>query len=216
MNASGKTRSVAPFAGILGRQPDGSFLQVASQSRIDRLGLHAGDLDGRVHASIVSPASGLRIDSAPAAKPALVALKSLGQSACDAHRPTLSRRDGRARRLGGSGRGALGQRGTKRGDAEAAEGFTDVGTVRELVAASEIVISLCPPAIAEAVAGEVAAERFDGIYVEANAITPERTRADRRLLRLVDGMISGTGRTSTSRATQQTSPRSPRSSRRAS
>ena len=35
-------------------------------------------------------------------------------------------------------------------------------------------ISLCPPAIAEDVAGEVAAEGLDGIYVEANAIAPER------------------------------------------
>jgi 3-hydroxyisobutyrate dehydrogenase-like beta-hydroxyacid dehydrogenase len=70
-----------------------------------------------------------------------------------------------------------------------AEGFTDVGTVRELVAASEIVISLCPPAIAEDVAGEVAAEGLDGIYVEANAIAPERVRRIARLLRCVDGSV---------------------------
>src|SRR4030095_16872312 len=55
-----------------------------------------------------------------------------------------------------------------------AESFRDIGTVRELVAESEVVISLCPPAIAEDVAGEVAAEGLDGIYVEANAIAPER------------------------------------------
>ena len=70
-----------------------------------------------------------------------------------------------------------------------AEGFTDVGTVRELVAASEIVISLCPPAIAEDVAGEVAAEGLDGIYVEANAIAPERVRRIAELLRCVDGSV---------------------------
>ena len=72
---------------------------------------------------------------------------------------------------------------------ERAEGFADVGTVRELVAASEIVISLCPPAIAEDVAGEVAAEGLDGIYVEANAITPERVRRIAGLLRCVDGSV---------------------------
>ena len=72
---------------------------------------------------------------------------------------------------------------------ERAAGFTDVGTVRELVAASEIVISLCPPAIAEDVAGEVAAEGLDGIYVEANAIAPERARRVAGLLRCVDGSV---------------------------
>ena len=70
-----------------------------------------------------------------------------------------------------------------------AEAFRDVGTVRELVAASEIVISLCPPAIAEDVAGEVAGEGFDGIYVEANAITPERVRRIAGYLRCVDGSV---------------------------
>ena len=70
-----------------------------------------------------------------------------------------------------------------------AESFRDVGTVRELVAASEIVISLCPPAIAEDVAGEVAAEGFDGTYLEANAITPERVRRISEYLRCVDGSV---------------------------
>ena len=44
-----------------------------------------------------------------------------------------------------------------------AEAFRDVGTVRELVAESQVVISLCPPAIAEDVAGEVAGEGFEGV-----------------------------------------------------
>jgi 3-hydroxyisobutyrate dehydrogenase-like beta-hydroxyacid dehydrogenase len=72
---------------------------------------------------------------------------------------------------------------------ERAAGFTDVGTVRELVAASDIVISLCPPAIAEDVAGEVAAEGLDGIYVEANAIAPDRVKRIAALLRTVDGAV---------------------------
>ena len=77
---------------------------------------------------------------------------------------------------------------------ERAAAFTDVGTVRELVAASDIVISLCPPAIAEDVAGEVAAEGFAGVYVEANAITPARAERIAGLLRCVDGcVISRTG-----------------------
>lgn len=70
-----------------------------------------------------------------------------------------------------------------------AEAFRDVGTVRELVSESEVVVSLCPPAIAEDVAGEVAAEGFDGIYVEANAIAPERVERIAGYLRCVDGAV---------------------------
>jgi 3-hydroxyisobutyrate dehydrogenase-like beta-hydroxyacid dehydrogenase len=70
-----------------------------------------------------------------------------------------------------------------------AETFRDVGTVRELVAESEVVISLCPPAIADDVAGEVAAEGFDGIYLEANAISPDRTKRIAGYLRCVDGSV---------------------------
>jgi Domain of unknown function (DUF1932) len=70
-----------------------------------------------------------------------------------------------------------------------AEAFRDVGTVRELVAESELMISLCPPAIAEDVAGEVAAEGFDGIYVEANAVAPERVQRIAGYLRCVDGAV---------------------------
>jgi 3-hydroxyisobutyrate dehydrogenase-like beta-hydroxyacid dehydrogenase len=70
-----------------------------------------------------------------------------------------------------------------------AEAFLDVGTVRELVAASDVVISLCPPAIAEDVAGEVAAEGFDGIYLEANAVAPERVKRIAGYLRCVDGSV---------------------------
>jgi 3-hydroxyisobutyrate dehydrogenase-like beta-hydroxyacid dehydrogenase len=70
-----------------------------------------------------------------------------------------------------------------------AEAFLDAGTVRELVAASDVVISLCPPAIAEDVAGEVAAEGFDGIYLEANAVAPERVKRIAGYLRCVDGSV---------------------------
>lgn len=76
---------------------------------------------------------------------------------------------------------------------ERAAGFEDVGTVRELVAASEVVISLCPPAIAEDVAGEVAAEGFDGIYLEGNAIAPERVQRIAGYLRCVDGSVISSG-----------------------
>lgn len=61
-------------------------------------------------------------------------------------------------------------------------GLTDVGTVSALIEASEVLISLVPPAAAEAVARQAAAEGFDGVFVEANAIAPERARALAELL----------------------------------
>jgi 3-hydroxyisobutyrate dehydrogenase-like beta-hydroxyacid dehydrogenase len=72
--------------------------------------------------------------------------------------------------------------------AEAA-GFRDASSVAELVAASDIVFSVCPPAIAEDVAA-VAAVGFEGLYVEANAITPARAeRIAASLSRCVDGSV---------------------------
>jgi hypothetical protein len=76
--------------------------------------------------------------------------------------------------------------------ARRAAAFRDVGTVSEVVAQSEIVLSICPPAIAEDVAAEVAAGGFDGLYVEANAIAPARAeRIAESLPRCVDGSILG-------------------------
>jgi hypothetical protein len=71
-----------------------------------------------------------------------------------------------------------------------AAGFRDVGSVRELVAASDVILSVCPPAIAEDVAGRLASAGFDGLYVEANAITPARAeRIAASLPRCVDGSV---------------------------
>ncbi|GAA3439767.1 NAD(P)-dependent oxidoreductase [Kutzneria kofuensis] len=60
------------------------------------------------------------------------------------------------------------------------------------LAESDVVLSICPPAFAEDVAREVAG--FTGVYVEANAIAPERSRRIAGLLpsaRVVDGGIIG-------------------------
>jgi Domain of unknown function (DUF1932) len=75
-----------------------------------------------------------------------------------------------------------------------AAAFTDVGSVPELVRSSEVVLSICPPAIAEQVAQQVFAEGFDGIFVEANAISPERMRRIAALgTKIVDGSIIAAG-----------------------
>ncbi|MCF3105424.1 DUF1932 domain-containing protein [Streptomyces roseoverticillatus] len=53
-------------------------------------------------------------------------------------------------------------------------GLTPVTTLTALLDRCDVVISLCPPAVAEDLAEDVAAAGFDGLYVEANAINPER------------------------------------------
>jgi 3-hydroxyisobutyrate dehydrogenase-like beta-hydroxyacid dehydrogenase len=71
-------------------------------------------------------------------------------------------------------------------------GLVDVGTVEELVRTSEIVLSVCPPAIAEDVATQVFDLGFDRLYVEANAISPGRMKRIAELSpRMLDGSILG-------------------------
>ncbi|MFB7211073.1 DUF1932 domain-containing protein [Streptomyces sp. NPDC056255] len=74
-------------------------------------------------------------------------------------------------------------------------GLVPVGTLRELLDRSDMVISLCPPAAAEELARDVAGHRFAGVYVEANAISPERVQRIAVLLgpdaTVVDGGVVG-------------------------
>lgn len=56
-------------------------------------------------------------------------------------------------------------------------GLSDAGTLADLCRASEIIISVCPPHAAEEVANDVLAQGFKGVFVDANAISPERTSA---------------------------------------
>ncbi|MEU8892918.1 DUF1932 domain-containing protein [Streptomyces sp. NPDC048442] len=74
-------------------------------------------------------------------------------------------------------------------------GLTSVATLAELLDRSDIVISLCPPAAAEDLARDIARHRFAGVYVEANAINPERVQRIAVLLEpdaiVVDGGVVG-------------------------
>ena len=71
-----------------------------------------------------------------------------------------------------------------------AAAFRDVQTVAALVAASDVVLSICPPDAAREVAAACAG--FDGIYVDANAISPARaTEVAALQARFVDGGIVG-------------------------
>jgi 3-hydroxyisobutyrate dehydrogenase-like beta-hydroxyacid dehydrogenase len=68
--------------------------------------------------------------------------------------------------------------------------------IGELLANSEVVLSICPPTVAEEIAITVAGLGYRGIYVEANAISPARmhritTRLSGAGTTVVDGCILG-------------------------
>ena len=58
----------------------------------------------------------------------------------------------------------------------AAAGLEDAGRLAAVVAACDVVISVCPPAAALDLARQVAALRFAGLFVDANAVSPETAR----------------------------------------
>ncbi|MEV7711204.1 DUF1932 domain-containing protein [Streptomyces sp. NPDC088270] len=74
-------------------------------------------------------------------------------------------------------------------------GLTPVATLSDLLDRSDIVISLCPPAAAEDLARNITEHGFTGVYVEANAISPERAQRIADLLEptatVVDGGVVG-------------------------
>ena len=71
-------------------------------------------------------------------------------------------------------------------------GLTDVGDLASLVAAADIVISVCPPHGAEELAATVADAGFAGCYVDANAVSPATARRiAARFEHFVDGSLIG-------------------------
>ncbi|MER8103880.1 DUF1932 domain-containing protein [Kitasatospora sp. NPDC094016] len=75
-------------------------------------------------------------------------------------------------------------------------GLEPVAELAELLEMAEVVLSLCPPAAAEDVARDVAERGFTGVYVEGNAISPERSQRIANLVgrsarAVVDGSVIG-------------------------
>jgi 3-hydroxyisobutyrate dehydrogenase-like beta-hydroxyacid dehydrogenase len=75
-------------------------------------------------------------------------------------------------------------------------GLTDAGTLASLCETSTAIVSVCPPAPAEAIAASVIAHGFKGLYVDANAISPQRAERIGQLMTdagvtFVDGGIIG-------------------------
>lgn len=87
-------------------------------------------------------------------------------------------------------------RGDRSRDRAGAAGLQDVRTLAALVRDSDVVLSVCPPHAALDVAYAVAAERFEGLYVDANAVSPDTTREIGAVVRkagarFVDGGLVG-------------------------
>ena len=87
-------------------------------------------------------------------------------------------------------------RGAQSRERAQALGLEDAGTVAALTRQAGTILSVAPPHAAMDVACEVAALGFTGVFVDANAIATETTRAIGRLIeraggRFVDGGIIG-------------------------
>jgi 3-hydroxyisobutyrate dehydrogenase-like beta-hydroxyacid dehydrogenase len=78
-----------------------------------------------------------------------------------------------------------GRREETRRRAEAA-GLEDAGTLGDLAAASDVILSVCPPEAALALAREVAAAGFTRTYVDGNAVSPATARE-------IAGVVEGAG-----------------------
>jgi 3-hydroxyisobutyrate dehydrogenase-like beta-hydroxyacid dehydrogenase len=75
-------------------------------------------------------------------------------------------------------------------------GLHEVRTLAELCKECPIILSVCPPHAAESLANDVMRTGFHGLFVEANAINPQRTiqignTLTRSDIRFVDGGIIG-------------------------
>jgi 3-hydroxyisobutyrate dehydrogenase-like beta-hydroxyacid dehydrogenase len=116
---------------------------------------------------------------------------------CILHPGEMGSAVGSAARAGGArvlwsstGRGEA----TRRRAAEA--GLEDAGTLEAALGGAEVVLSVCPPHAALDVARAVAGCRFRGLFVDANAVSPETARRIGAIVsdagaRFVDGGIVG-------------------------
>src|SRR5689334_406859 len=76
----------------------------------------------------------------------------------------------------------------------AVAGLQPAPRLADLTSSVDVIVSVCPPAFAAAVAANVGQAGFGGIYLDANAISPDRARSLGPMLgnaALVDGSIIG-------------------------
>jgi len=66
-------------------------------------------------------------------------------------------------------------RSRKTGERASSQDLRDAGTLQQLCDTCSAIFSVCPPHAAEDVASQVASCSFAGLYVDANAISPQRS-----------------------------------------
>jgi 3-hydroxyisobutyrate dehydrogenase-like beta-hydroxyacid dehydrogenase len=76
------------------------------------------------------------------------------------------------------------------------QNLVEFPSVNELCQTCEVIISICPPYATEEVARSVITERFTGIYLDANAISPQRAKKlaqimEENKIQFIDGSIIG-------------------------
>jgi len=76
------------------------------------------------------------------------------------------------------------------------QNLIELQSLRDLCQTCKIIVSICPPHAAEEVARSVIREGFEGIYLDANAISPQRVRKLHQLMEenkidFIDGSIIG-------------------------
>ena len=74
--------------------------------------------------------------------------------------------------------------------------LSEAQSLGELCEVCDIIISVCPPSAAFAVAGQILESSFKGIYADVNAISPEKAKSIHKLMRakdleFVDGGVIG-------------------------
>ena len=87
-------------------------------------------------------------------------------------------------------------RGSETRGRAAAAGLTDVGSLSAVVENSRIILGICPPHAATELSRAVAEQRFRGVYVDANAVSPATVGEVRQIVEaggasFVDGGIIG-------------------------
>src|SRR5207247_6973660 len=74
-----------------------------------------------------------------------------------------------------------------------AAGLEDLGALERALGVADIVLSVCPPHGALALAREVAGHGFKGVYVAANAISPATARNIGRVLEAAEATLVAGG-----------------------
>ncbi|MDF1591831.1 MAG: DUF1932 domain-containing protein [Desulfobacterales bacterium] len=87
-------------------------------------------------------------------------------------------------------------RGPQTHERASAIGLKDAQNLKTLCATCSAIVSVCPPHAAEAVADQVSTLGFKGLYLDANAISPQRTKRIAQVIQkagadFVDGGIIG-------------------------